>query len=44
VTPDQVGVITHLRWPNGENLGRLVVQADIDGRNYHFDSTEVVRA
>jgi len=44
VTPEQVGVVTHLRWPNSENLGQLVVQADIDGRNYHFNATEVVRA
>lgn len=41
---DQVGTVTHLRWPNSENLGRLVVQADFDGRNYHFNSTEVARA
>ena len=44
VTPEQVGVVTHLRWPNSENLGRLVVQADFNGRTYHFDSTKVARA
>jgi len=41
---DQVGTVTHLRWPNSENLGQLVVQADFDGRNYHFRATEVVLA
>jgi hypothetical protein len=43
VAPDQVGTITHLRWPNSENLGRLVVQADFGGKNLHFGAQDVVR-
>lgn len=43
VYPDQIGIITHIRWPNSENCGQLVVQADFPCGNMHFNASKIIR-
>lgn len=41
---EDTGTITHIRWPNSENLKTLVIQVDFAGRNYHLNARDLARA